>query len=76
LLTGENASDLSRLPRVRLRARDDMRPGLTVGRVAREEAGDGIEILCVVGGEAADPGEAPEIYRDSCRHVARRGSKF
>ena len=63
LLRGDHRGDLVPPARMRLRPRDRASPVLTVRRVAGEERGDGAEIVRVIGGELADPREAPHVDR-------------
>ena len=64
LLRGDHRGDRVPPARMRLRPRDRARPVLTVRRVAGEERRHGAEIVRVIGGELADPGEAPHVDRD------------
>src|ERR1051326_3155268 len=44
-----------------LRSRDGVAPGLGIGRVARVEPLDLLEVVCVIAGERTNPREPPDV---------------
>jgi len=77
LLPGDDARDLLTPALVALRAGNRVGPGGAVGRIAREERGDGRKIVGVVGRQPANPRKATDVDGNAderlvCRRRRRR----
>ena len=73
LLPGDDGGDLLAAPIVRLRAGDGVGPRSRIRGIARVERRDRAKIVRVVGGEAANPREAPNIDRYACGRLIGHG---
>ena len=70
LLRLDDSGNVCVIARLGLRARDGLRPRVSIGGVAGKKWGDRIEAIRVVGGEFSDPGESADVDWDPRRRIA------
>src|SRR5581483_2391466 len=75
LLCANHLGDVGATAIVSLRARDRVRPGRAIGRIAGKKRRNGAKIVRVIGRQTADPGEAANVDWDAHRGLVCDGGR-